>query len=258
MDIKIATLYSGSSGNSVLVGADGDYILIDAGRSAKALTAAVSELGVSMDRVGAVFVTHEHVDHIAALDVLSKKHSIPVHITEDSASAVIGKEAMLAHAVTHTPLFSVRVGKMTVSSFRTSHDSAMSVGYTVDFDGEDVRLGLVTDTGHVTETMMDALSGATHIVLEANHDVGMLRTSPYPFNVRERIASARGHLSNEQSACAAVRLTELGAESILLSHLSENCNTPELALSAVSRALDGQGLSPKLAVAARYSITRLI
>lgn len=258
MDIKIATLYSGSSGNSVLVGADGDYILIDAGRSAKALTTAVAELGVSMDKIHAVFVTHEHCDHISALEVLSKKHHIPVHITEDSASAVVSKDAMLAHAVTHPPLFSVRIGKMTVSSFRTSHDSAMSVGYTVDFDGEDVKFGLMTDTGHVTESMTDALSGATHVVLEANHDVGMLHTSPYPFTVRERIASVRGHLSNEQSADAAVRLVELGAESILLSHLSENCNTPDLARTAVIRALSEHGFSPCLDVAARYSTTRLI
>lgn len=258
MDIKIATLYSGSSGNSVLVGADGDYILIDAGRSAKALTCALAELGVNTGNIGAVFVTHEHCDHIAALDVLSKKHRIPVHITEDSASAIVGKDAMHAASVLHPPLFSVRVGKMTVTSFRTSHDSAMSVGYTVDFDGSDVRFGLMTDTGIVSETMLDALSGATHVVLEANHDVGMLRTSPYPFTVRERIASARGHLSNEQSADAACRLAERGTESILLSHLSENCNIPDLAMSAVRRGLDAHGLSPELSVAARYGVTRLI
>lgn len=106
--------------------------------------------------------------------------------------------------------------------------------------------------------MLEALTGATHIVLEANHDVDMLRSSPYPFTVRERIASARGHLSNVQSAEAAVRLASRGAQSIMLSHLSENCNTPELALGTVSDALRQNGLSPLLKAAARYEVTRLI
>lgn len=258
MDITIATLYSGSSGNSVLVSANGDCILIDAGRSAKALLTALAELDISPDSIGGIFVTHEHIDHISALDVLSKKHHIPIHITEDSASAVIGKEAMLSNSVLHPPLFSVSIGKMTVKSFRTSHDSAMSVGFTVDFDGSDVKFGLMTDTGTVSNDMLEALSGASHIVLEANHDIAMLNASPYPFTVRERIASARGHLSNVQSAEAAVRLASCGAESIMLSHLSENCNTPELALGTVSEALRKNGLSSRLKVAARYEVTRLI
>lgn len=258
MDITIATLYSGSSGNSVLVRADGDCILIDAGRSAKALLTALAELDVSPDSIGGIFVTHEHVDHISALEVLSKKHHIPIHITEDSASAIVGKEAMLSNSVLHPPLFSVRIEKMTVKSFRTSHDSAMSVGFTVDFDGSDLKFGLMTDTGTASDDMLEALTGATHIVLEANHDVDMLRSSPYPFTVRERIASARGHLSNVQSAEAAVRLASRGAQSIMLSHLSENCNTPELALGTVSDALRQNGLSPLLKAAARYEVTRLI
>ncbi len=258
MDIKIATLYSGSSGNSVLVSADGDCILIDAGRSAKALTTAAAEFGVSMADVRAVFVTHEHIDHISALNVLAKKHRIPIHITEDSASAVTGNETMLASSVLHTPIYSVKIGKMTVKSFPTSHDSAMSVGFTVDFDGSDVKFGLITDTGIVSDAMLAALSGSTHIVLEANHDVEMLKASPYPFTVRERIASARGHLSNAQSGDAAVYLAAHGARSIMLSHLSENSNTPGLALSAVSEALEQNGLSPRLSVASRYSITRIL
>ncbi len=258
MDIKIATLYSGSSGNSVLVSYGGDSILIDAGRSAKAVTAAVSELGISPKSLSAVFVTHEHTDHIAALDVLSKRLALPIHISEDSLSAIVGKEHLRASAVSHTPIFSINIGKMTVSSFRTSHDSAMSVGYTVDFDGSDVRLGLMTDTGRVTESMLDALAGSTHVILEANHDPQMLASSFYPYSVRERIASVHGHLSNSQSAEAALALAERGAEHFLLAHLSENANSPELAEWTVSRALAKAGASAALSVASRYSITRLI
>ncbi len=258
MNITVATLFSGSSGNSVLVGDGENYILIDAGRSARAVSTALSELGVSLSDLRAVFVTHEHCDHIAALEVLSKKCPLPIHITEDSLSAVVGKEHLIASAIAHTPIFSVRVGKMTVSSFRTSHDSAMSVGYTVTFDGADTKLGIMTDTGRVTESMLSSLSGATHVILEANHDFSLLAASPYPLALRERIASARGHLSNTASAETAVTLATGGTEAFLLAHLSENANTPDTALCAVTSALSRSGLSPSVKVASRYSVTRLI
>lgn len=258
MDIKIATLYSGSSGNSVLISADGDCILIDGGRSCRALSCAASTLGVDVADVSAVYVTHEHTDHISALDVFCKKYHTPVHMAEDSASAIVGHEHLLAATVKHTPIFTDRVGKMTVKSFRTHHDSAMSVGYTVEFDGEDVKFGLLTDTGHVTQDMIDALADCTHLVLEANHDIPMLYAGFYPYHIKERIRSARGHLSNEQCGQLAATLAAGGAEEILLAHISENNNTPELALDAVGKALCEAGLSPKVAAAHRSYVTRLI
>lgn len=258
MDIKIATLYSGSSGNSVLVGADGDYILIDAGKSCRALTTALSELDVSAADVSAVFVTHEHIDHIAALEVVCKKYHIPVHMAEQSASAIVGRENLASSIVPHTPIFSHRVGKMTVRSFKTHHDSAMSVGYTVEFDGQDVKFGLLTDTGHVTPDMTEALCDCTHLVLEANHDIPMLYAGFYPYHIKERIRSARGHLSNEQCGELAATLAEGHADSILLAHISENNNTPELALRAVGRSLSEAGFSPSVGTAHRSAVTRLI
>lgn len=258
MDIKIATLFSGSSGNSVLVGADGDYILIDGGRSCRAISNALSELGVGLDAVSAVFVTHEHIDHIAALEVVSKRYHIPVHMAEESAAAVVGRDHLSDTVVPHTPLFSVDVGKMRIESFRTHHDSAMSVGYKITFRGEDVSFGLLTDTGHVTEDIVSVLSDCTHLVLESNHDPDMLRCGFYPYHVKERIRSANGHLSNEQCGELAARLASGNAEAILLAHLSENNNTPDLALTANRQALAKAGVSPCLAVAARDRVTRLI
>lgn len=258
MDIKIATLFSGSSGNSVIVGADGDYVLIDGGRSCRAISNALTELGIGLDAVSAVFVTHEHVDHIAALEVVTKKYHIPVHMAEESAAAVVGRDHLSDAIVPHAPLFSVDVGKMRIESFRTHHDSAMSLGYRVTFEGEDVRFGLLTDTGHVTEDMVSALADCTHLVLESNHDPDMLLRGFYPYHVKERIRSARGHLSNSQCGELAARLASGTAESILLAHLSENNNTPDLALAANRRALSEAGASPSLAVAARDRVTHLI
>ncbi len=258
MDIRIATLFSGSSGNSVLVGADGDYVLIDGGKSCRAISNSLSELGIGLDRISAVLVTHEHVDHISALEVVTKRYHIPVHMAEESAAAVVGRDHLSDAIVPHAPLFSVEVGKMKIESFRTHHDSAMSVGYKVTFRGEDVRFGLLTDTGHVSEDMAAALSDCTHLVLESNHDPDMLRAGFYPYHVKERIRSANGHLSNFQCGELAARLASGSAASILLAHLSENNNTPELALTANKRALAEAGATPYLAVAARDRVTRLI
>ncbi len=260
MSISILTLYSGSKGNSVLVSHRGVNILFDAGRSAKALCASLSACGLLPSDISAVFVTHEHIDHISALDVMSKKCRIPIHMTEISANNISGKDAMLSCVVPHSPLFSAEVGGMRIESFSTYHDSAMSVGYTVSFSGEEkgIKFGLMTDTGHYTGEIFDILSECTHLVLEANHDIDMLRRGPYPRSVQDRILSDTGHLSNEQCAELAATLSEEKAEGIVLAHLSENNNTPELAYSAVKGALDFIGSKVTLSVAGACTPTVLL
>lgn len=131
-DLQLCTLYSGSKGNCTYIRAGGDAILIDAGRSLRALTQALDAAGGSMETVRAVFVTHEHADHTSALEMLAKKYDIPIHITEGSATRLLSAARYLpCRAVLHTPLYSVQVGGMTVASFTTPHDSDMSVGYTI-------------------------------------------------------------------------------------------------------------------------------
>jgi len=149
-DLQLCTLYSGSKGNCTYIRAGGDAILIDAGRSLRALTQALRAVGGDMATVRAVFVTHEHADHTSALEMLAKKYDIPIHITEGSAVRLLPAARYLpCRAVLHTPLFSVQVGGMTVTSFVTPHDSDMSVGYTVTLaDGR--KLAYATDIGHVT------------------------------------------------------------------------------------------------------------
>lgn len=248
MEIEVYTLYSGSSGNSTYVRAGHDAILIDAGKSCAALTRGVNAAGGVMSDVRAVFVTHEHRDHISALEVAAKKYGMAIHMTEDSLRELDGSY-LNDRAVSHPPLFSVDVGPMTVRSFRTHHDSVMSVGYTVDFDGTDIRLGLLTDTGHISDDMTAALSGCTHVILESNHDIGMLTHGPYPFFLKERILSASGHLSNDDCASLACELLSRGAHTFALAHLSRENNTPDLAYHTVKAALDGAGQPFSLTVA---------
>lgn len=235
-DLQLCTLYSGSKGNCTYIRADGDAILIDAGRSLRALTQALEAVGGDMAAVRAVFVTHEHADHTSALEMLAKKYDVPIHITEGSAARLLPAARYLpSRAVLHTPLFSVQVGGMTVASFVTPHDSDMSVGYTITLsDGR--RLAYATDIGHVTPEIEANLMGAYAVVLESNHDEDMLLSGPYPAWLKSRIVSDRGHLSNAACGAFLPRLYAAGTKHVLLAHLSAENNTPSRALAAASAA----------------------
>lgn len=241
MSYSLKLLYSGSDGNAALLCAEGHAILIDAGRSAKRLCVALREAGVEPDKLEAIFLTHEHRDHTAALDIFIKHHPIPVHTTERSAQKLFPRagEALREHLVIHPPLFCEKVGPFTLSSFLTSHDSAQSVGYRItvcDADGVH-EIGYATDLGTVTPTVETGLCGCEAVVLECNHDEEMLMEGPYPYDLKRRIASPKGHLSNRDCAVFATRLATNGMKRLLLAHLSEINNLPELALSEVCAAL---------------------
>ena len=245
-DCRIVTLYSGSGGNSVYIGVAGTAILIDAGKSARRLCAALKEIGSDIEKIRAIFVTHDHADHISALEVLAKKNNIPIHITEQSARVFDRYSPAPIHErlVRHTPIYSVEVGEVTVSSFMTPHDSLMSVGYRIEFfDGDKKRaFGVATDIGYVTDEIKEGLFGCEAVVLESNHDVDMLKKGPYPQMLKTRILSRKGHLSNADSAGLASYLAGNGTNAFLLAHLSEENNEPSLALEEAERAICDGGV----------------
>ena len=236
--IKITSLYSGSSGNATLVQTDSATILIDAGKSARALCNALRQAGSDPERIDAVFITHEHTDHISALEVLLKKHKIPVHMTAQSAHFVsfCRYPRLCENIIAHPPVFEEKIGDVIVRSFVLSHDSAMCVGYRIETDFGYV-FGHATDTGCVTDGMCDCLDGCTSVLLESNHDIDMLRFGPYPPELKKRILSRHGHLSNDDCATFAVRLAENGTKNFMLAHLSEENNTPDYAIRTVGNAL---------------------
>lgn len=250
--MTIYSLFSGSRGNCTYVRAGETRILIDAGMSCRAIERALAEIGDSLAAVSAIFITHEHSDHVKALPVLLKKHPVPVHITEQTA-----EECRLAGIPTdcfcvHPPIFHVKVAArqgaredsvIDVASFPTPHDSRMSVGYRLSCMTEDgIRTAaLATDIGHVTEELRAALTGTESVILESNHDENMLMMGSYPYELKRRILSERGHLSN--SACGEF-LCELvggGTKHILLAHLSPENNTPDLAYLTALAALKRNG-----------------
>lgn len=237
-NIRIISLYSGSSGNATLIETPECSILIDAGKSARSLTNALKQAGSDPGSIKAVFITHEHTDHTSALEVFVKKNPIPIHITGASANNMhMSPESRVRPLLSiHPPIFSERVGNLTVTSFPLSHDSASCVGYTIETD-DGYKFGYATDTGYVTPAMEKELAGCDAVVVESNHSVEMLKYGPYPADVKRRIMSRSGHLSNDDCASFVKRLASLGTKNFMLAHISGENNRPECALEAVKNAL---------------------
>lgn len=261
MSYRLCTLYSGSSGNAAYLETPGARILIDAGKCTRTLIQSLHSIGVDVDTLDAIFVTHEHGDHIASLEVLAKKHPIPVHILLKSAQKYAHKppEALCNCFVIHPSApFSVQIGDVTVTAFSTPHDSRASVGYRFSFPDETctVSVGLATDIGYVTEDIRKGLSGCESVILESNHDEEMLMYGPYPYDLKLRIRGKRGHLSNRDCADFAAELAGQGTSKFLLAHLSEENNHPDMAFDETFSAL--AGYETTLRIASPNDVTMLV
>jgi len=258
--MKLISLYSGSKGNSTLVSACGTNILIDAGQSARRLTDGLKAANISPDSIDAIFITHEHTDHVSALEVFLKKHRIPVHITEKSAQKLLSKAAphVTECLVIHPPMYTENIKELTVASFPTPHDSMCSVGFRISFrEGECLReIGYATDIGYVTDAISSGLMGCESVVIEANHDVEMLKHGSYPYDLKKRILSKRGHLSNTDCAVFLSELCANGTKNVLLAHLSEENNHPSLAYDEISTVICDPSVN--LAIADQFSPTVLV
>ena len=237
---RFCSLFSSSSGNCSYIGSAGAGILIDAGVSAKRIETALIRREIDPACICAVFVTHEHRDHVAGLRVLAKRYGYRIYGTAGTLTAVA--EAGMADAAPLTPLTgTVCEGGMEIIPFATSHDSAESCGYRIHTaDGRTVAVA--TDTGVLTDTIRAAVTGCDLVLIESNHDVRMLQCGPYPYSLKQRILSPRGHLSNEVCAATLPGLVATGTTRLVLGHLSKENNRPELAALCATQALDEAGM----------------
>ena len=239
--MKICTLASSSSGNCTLVSHGGTHILIDAGISLRRITAGLGQLGLEVRDLAGILVTHEHSDHISGMKMLVKYHDVSVLAPNGVARALCCSIPGAERCVSYFDAGSDFVlGEISVRSFPTMHDTPESVGYRFD-DGQSVVAG-VTDIGSVTPVVLDALTGADMAVIEANHDVVMLKNGGYPAYLKRRILSDRGHLWGDDSGRLATTLVESGTKRLVLAHLSRENNTPRLAHDTVRTMLDRQGV----------------
>lgn len=248
--MEFYTLASGSSGNCSLVRAGETVLLIDAGISCRRIETALRALGLTLDAIDAVFITHEHTDHVCGLKTLSKKSDAPIYAAGATAQAL-----PYPRVVALPTRGAVDFDGCTVRSFPNSHDAAEPVGYRVDADTG--ALGILTDTGFVTDAAREALAGVDTLLLEANHDPALVQSGPYPYFLKQRILGDEGHLSNDAAAQFARFAVEHGTRDLLLAHLSKENNTPELAEYTVARALQSVGLRVRLGVAPRDTMSEV-
>lgn len=238
---KITPLFSSSKGNSYYIQGDGSAILIDAGRNLKQLELALAENGLDMRSVSAIFVTHEHSDHISALKVLLKRYDIPLYASRGTLDYMMNYDKVPASARLHVIEDVIETADFRVERVATSHDAAEPCGYFITTpDGR--RMSVVTDTGYLTDDARRALSRSHLAVVESNHDIDMLRSGAYPYILKQRILSDSGHLSNAACAEALPDFVGAGLTRIILGHLSEENNTPHLALSEATDSLSRVGM----------------
>lgn len=237
--MRVAVFASGSSGNCLLI-SDGDTnILVDAGISMRRVVSALAGLGISMEKIGGVLITHEHSDHVSGLKMLEKHYHIPVFAPHTVANRLLGAYPELSDEMRIIPVGEAfRIGSLTLRAFHTPHDTDESVGYRAEGGGV---FAIATDMGHVTDEVREALSGADTVLIESNHDETMLCDGPYPVWLKRRILSDRGHLSNENCAALAGELCGRGTRRIILGHLSRENNVPALALACTGAVLEGTG-----------------
>lgn len=236
---KICPLFSSSSGNCTYIEAQDSAILVDIGVSARKILAALSERNLDVTRVKGVFITHAHYDHIAGLLTFIKHHNVPVFASEKTFAELIKCNRLPAGCAINIES-EVTLAGMKISRFSTSHDSPGSCGYTIKLPSGD-KVAICTDLGYVSEEVRSAITGCKTIVIESNHDISMLNSGPYPIELKMRISSKIGHISNSACADELAELVKNGATRFILAHLSEENNRPEIAKTAAVGALLSAG-----------------
>lgn len=233
--MRLCSIASGSSGNCIYVGSDATHLLVDVGISGKKTEAGLEELDLSMRDIDGIFITHEHVDHIAGLGVISRKYEIPIYATKGTIEAIKNTPSVgnipdeLFHPI--CPEEKVIVKDLVCNPMKISHDAAEPVAYRIQHGKK--RVGIITDLGNYNDYTVESLRGMDALLLEANHDVNMLQVGPYPYYLKQRILGDRGHLSNERAGQLLCSLMDERLQTVILGHLSKDNNLPELAYEAV-------------------------
>ena len=230
---EFCSLYSGSSGNSLLVQSSNTKILIDAGESAKKITEALSLIGVQPHELDAVLITHEHSDHVKGLGTFSKKYNIPVYANKKTWNAMSEQEEKIAD--TNKKIFysseNFEIGDLKIQPFEIPHDAANPCGFNIFHENN--KMSIATDIGHMSSKVIKNLEGSSFILLESNYDPNVLKCSKYPYLLKKRIAGPNGHLPNNEAGKTISYLLNTGLKQAMLGHLSKENNFPELAYKTV-------------------------
>lgn len=233
--MELCSIASGSSGNCIMTGYDGCRLLIDAGISGKRIEQGLNSLGHKTSEMKGILVTHEHIDHIGGLGVLARRYGLPIYATEGTIQAILHTKSVgkidqdLFHRVKADETFCI--GEMEIEPVEISHDAAEPVAYILRRG--DKSVGVITDLGRYDQYIIEKIHGVNVLLLEANHDVNMLETGPYPYPLKRRILGDRGHLSNELSGQLLGQVLHDRFQAVVLGHLSKENNYAKLAYETV-------------------------
>jgi phosphoribosyl 1,2-cyclic phosphodiesterase len=234
--MRFCSIGSGSSGNALIANAGNTHIMVDCGLAVKHAVSRLAEKGLEATAINAIFVTHEHSDHIGGVARFANRFNTPVYATRGTAMALYGIRPELVNTIDPHDVFAV--GDLQLAPFLVPHDAREPTQIVVS-DG-DRRLGVVTDLGSITQHVVDSLNGVHSLVLECNHDEGLLQSSSYPASLKRRILGSWGHLSNAQAASLLSRIDRRKLTHLIAAHLSEENNRPEFAQSALAAVLNCQ------------------
>ncbi len=248
---KCGSLFSGSSGNSFFIQSDNINILVDVGVSAKKITEALTELEFSIEKIDAILITHEHIDHTKSLSLLSCKYNIPVYANKKTWDALSKHREKIS--VENIKIFNnlenFYIGDFKISPFSISHDAADPCGFNIYYN--DKKISIATDIGQITEETLNCLKNSSFLFLESNYDPNILKMSSYPYILKQRISGNKGHMSNITAGKVLQQITDNNLKNVLLIHLSKENNFPELAYETVHEQLNGLSNIPNIVVAPR-------
>ncbi len=258
---NFCSLYSGSSGNCLFVESQNTKILVDAGESAKKITTALSSIDVSPESIDAILVTHEHSDHVKGLGTFSKKYNIPVYANAKTWDAMLEQSNKISedNIKKFTIEENFEIGDLKIHPFKIPHDAANPCGFNIFHD--DDKISVATDIGHITSNIAHKLEESKFLLLEANYDPDVLKCSPYPYLLKQRIAGPNGHLPNVDAGKTISFLMKSGLSQVMLGHLSKENNFPELAYKTVVETLmenKSDCSKIKISVANRYNPSPII
>jgi phosphoribosyl 1,2-cyclic phosphodiesterase len=239
MSVRVCVLGSGSKGNCTLVATESARLLIDVGFSCRETYARLAEINESPDGLSAVVISHEHTDHINGLRVLATNGKLPVYISRPTCEAVCRDEETRKKPPGFeffAPSEKFVIGDIEVTPFPIPHDAVDPVAFTLDAQG--IRISVVTDLGYIPEIVKQRVKGSHVLIFESNHDLEMLKVGPYPWHVKQRVMSRQGHLSNNATADFLTEEFDGAAQVLVLAHLSETNNHPEIARLTAAQALD--------------------
>ena len=237
MALSFCSLSSGSSGNSYLVQSSETALLVDAGISALKIRKGLESIGTDFEKLAGLLITHEHIDHVRSIKTLSKKNGIDIYANQNTWAAMNIEVSEERKRIFSTGE-SFSIGDIEIKPFNVYHDAKEPVGFSFYNDGK--QISIVTDTGCVNESIISEIADADLLVLEANHDVNMLKIGRYPWFLKQRVLGDEGHLSNEAAAEALLRILDgnMKERQVLLAHLSKENNFPQMAYQTVKNILE--------------------